>query len=300
MGSINQDMVARVPHLPGAGQTVLGHELVIAPGGKGLNQAVAAARLGASTAFVGLVGDDGAGVRLLTVLDDEGIDTSGRREGGCPYGAGTDRGRRGWREPHRGGARRELGGDPGPCREPPSHDPVRPGGADAARDSARRGGTGATSGPRPRSPDHAERHSPGRARRRAAESHRHPRRQRARSRSHGHCAGIEAGRGGRSRPRPAGAGLWRRHRHAGCRGRGAGERRWRHPSARASRSRWWIPPLRATPSRAASRPGWPKAPACPMRSSGRWLPARWPSPRSVPRPPSPGAPMSRVALSGGG
>ena len=67
--------MARVPHLPGAGETVLGHELVIAPGGKGLNQAVAAARLGASTAFVGLVGDDGAGVRLLTVLDEEGIDT---------------------------------------------------------------------------------------------------------------------------------------------------------------------------------------------------------------------------------
>jgi len=75
VGSINQDMVARVPHLPGAGQTVLAHELVIVPGGKGLNQAVAAARLGASTAFVGLVGDDGAGARLLTVLDDEGIDT---------------------------------------------------------------------------------------------------------------------------------------------------------------------------------------------------------------------------------
>ena len=77
VGSINQDMVARVPRLPGPGETVLGHELVIVPGGKGLNQAVAAARAGARTAFVGLVGEDSAGAYLLTVLDDEGIDTHG-------------------------------------------------------------------------------------------------------------------------------------------------------------------------------------------------------------------------------
>ncbi len=77
VGSINQDMVARVPRLPGPGETVLGHELVIVPGGKGLNQAVAAARAGAKTAFVGLVGEDSAGAYLLTVLDDEGIDTRG-------------------------------------------------------------------------------------------------------------------------------------------------------------------------------------------------------------------------------
>jgi ribokinase len=77
VGSINQDMVARVPRLPGAGQTVLGHELVIVPGGKGLNQAVAAARSGASTAFIGMVGEDSAGSHLLGVLDDEGVDTHG-------------------------------------------------------------------------------------------------------------------------------------------------------------------------------------------------------------------------------
>ena len=50
------------------GQTVLGHELLIVPGGKGLNQAVAAARSGASTAFVGMVGQDSAGTHLLAVL----------------------------------------------------------------------------------------------------------------------------------------------------------------------------------------------------------------------------------------
>ena len=70
VGSINQDMVARVPRLPGPGQTVLGRELLIVPGGKGLNQAVAAARSGASTAFVGMVGQDSAGTHLLAVLSD--------------------------------------------------------------------------------------------------------------------------------------------------------------------------------------------------------------------------------------
>jgi ribokinase len=77
VGSINQDMVARVPVLPGPGQTVLGHDLVMVPGGKGLNQAVAAARAGASTAFVGMVGNDSAGQHLLAVLDEEGVDTRG-------------------------------------------------------------------------------------------------------------------------------------------------------------------------------------------------------------------------------
>jgi ribokinase len=77
VGSINQDMVARVPRLPGPGETVLGHDLVMVPGGKGLNQAVAAARAGATTAFVGMVGDDSAGQHLLAVLDEEGVDTRG-------------------------------------------------------------------------------------------------------------------------------------------------------------------------------------------------------------------------------
>ena len=77
VGSINQDMVARVPRLPGPGETVLGHELVMVPGGKGLNQAVAAARAGATTAFVGMVGNDSAGQHLRAVLDEEGVDTRG-------------------------------------------------------------------------------------------------------------------------------------------------------------------------------------------------------------------------------
>ncbi len=77
VGSANQDLVARVDVLPGPGQTVLGHDLLIVPGGKGLNQAVAAARAAARTAFVGMVGDDSAGAHLRGVLDDEGVDIRG-------------------------------------------------------------------------------------------------------------------------------------------------------------------------------------------------------------------------------
>jgi ribokinase len=74
VGSANQDMVARVERLPTRGETILGHELVIAAGGKGLNQAVAAARAAARTAFVGLVGDDSAGLNLRAILSGEGVD----------------------------------------------------------------------------------------------------------------------------------------------------------------------------------------------------------------------------------
>jgi ribokinase len=77
VGSANQDMVAQVAALPRPGQTVLGHDLLIAPGGKGLNQAVAAARASASTAFIGLVGTDNAGTHLREVLHEEGVDIRG-------------------------------------------------------------------------------------------------------------------------------------------------------------------------------------------------------------------------------
>jgi ribokinase len=74
VGSANQDMVARVQRLPAPGETLLGQELIIAAGGKGLNQAVAAARAAARTAFVGLVGDDSAGSNLRSILSGEGVD----------------------------------------------------------------------------------------------------------------------------------------------------------------------------------------------------------------------------------
>ena len=74
LGSLNLDLVVRTSRLPGPGETVSGFDYQEFPGGKGLNQAVAAARAGASVAFVGAVGDDDAGRRLREVVRDEGID----------------------------------------------------------------------------------------------------------------------------------------------------------------------------------------------------------------------------------
>jgi ribokinase len=61
VGSVNMDLMLRCPHLPKPGETVLGSEFTQAPGGKGANQAIAAARLGASVSFIGCVGDDAYG-----------------------------------------------------------------------------------------------------------------------------------------------------------------------------------------------------------------------------------------------
>lgn len=77
LGSANLDLVATVSRLPGPGETVSGNSYAEYPGGKGLNQAVASARSGARTAFVGAVGQDSAGDVLLTVMADDGIDASG-------------------------------------------------------------------------------------------------------------------------------------------------------------------------------------------------------------------------------
>ena len=76
VGSANLDLVATVDRLPGPGETVPGTSYAEYPGGKGLNQAVAAARAGASTSFVGAVGHDTAGDMLLGVMHDDGIDTA--------------------------------------------------------------------------------------------------------------------------------------------------------------------------------------------------------------------------------
>jgi ribokinase len=74
VGSANVDLVARCERLPRAGETIGGAELERFPGGKGANQAVAAARLGAHTRFVGRIGMDDL---VLRSLDREGVDTSG-------------------------------------------------------------------------------------------------------------------------------------------------------------------------------------------------------------------------------
>lgn len=74
VGSLNMDLVTRAPRLPKAGETLSGHSFVTVPGGKGANQAVAAARLGASVAMIGCVGDDAYGEQLRGALLAEGID----------------------------------------------------------------------------------------------------------------------------------------------------------------------------------------------------------------------------------
>jgi ribokinase len=76
VGSVNLDLVVAVERLPAPGETVVGGDHEALPGGKGANQAVAAARLGRQTALVGRVGDDDAGRRLVAALRAEGVDVS--------------------------------------------------------------------------------------------------------------------------------------------------------------------------------------------------------------------------------
>jgi ribokinase len=76
VGSINLDIVVGVDRHPAPGETVLGDDRQELPGGKGANQAVAAARLGAEVAFVGRVGGDDAGRRLRDGLAAEGVDVT--------------------------------------------------------------------------------------------------------------------------------------------------------------------------------------------------------------------------------
>jgi len=76
VGSANVDMVAKTPRLPMPGETVIGTHFTIACGGKGANQAVAAARLGAKVWFVGRVGDDMFGEMLERSLNEAGVDTT--------------------------------------------------------------------------------------------------------------------------------------------------------------------------------------------------------------------------------
>ncbi|MET0350421.1 MAG: ribokinase [Rhizobacter sp.] len=76
LGSVNADLVLRCTSLPAPGETVHGRDFRTLPGGKGANQAIAAARLGAAVAFIGCVGDDDFGHTAQRVLAGEGIDTT--------------------------------------------------------------------------------------------------------------------------------------------------------------------------------------------------------------------------------
>ena len=85
-GSLNMDLVMTVPSLPRPGETVLCADYVTKPGGKGNNQAIAAARAGAEVMMVGSVGEDDFGNALLENLKANGVNTSGIRHSERPTG----------------------------------------------------------------------------------------------------------------------------------------------------------------------------------------------------------------------
>lgn len=76
VGSLNMDLVTQAAKTPAPGETVIGGDLQKFPGGKGANQAVAAARLGAQVAMVGRVGDDAFGTELRRILAADGVDVT--------------------------------------------------------------------------------------------------------------------------------------------------------------------------------------------------------------------------------
>jgi ribokinase len=86
LGSANADLVVTVPRRPDAGETLLGSDLSVFAGGKGANQAAAAARSGAETSFFGRVGGDENGAVIRSQLVDAGVDVRGVEVVGRPTG----------------------------------------------------------------------------------------------------------------------------------------------------------------------------------------------------------------------
>lgn len=86
VGSANMDLVVNTPTLPRPGETVLGGEFATVPGGKGANQAIAAARAGARCVFIGAVGRDAFGTALRDNLAASGVDTQRLRTVAGPSG----------------------------------------------------------------------------------------------------------------------------------------------------------------------------------------------------------------------
>ena len=79
-GSLNMDVVVQSDRRPATGETLLGATVSFLPGGKGLNQAIAAVRQGVPTAMIGAVGDDAFGLSLRSFLADNDVDSGGVRE----------------------------------------------------------------------------------------------------------------------------------------------------------------------------------------------------------------------------
>ncbi|MCX5047486.1 MULTISPECIES: ribokinase [unclassified Streptomyces] len=86
LGSTNMDLVAYVEKAPQLGETVTGREFRTVPGGKGANQAIAAARAGATVSMIGAVGNDAFGTRLRSTLDHSGVGTDHLRTVEAPSG----------------------------------------------------------------------------------------------------------------------------------------------------------------------------------------------------------------------
>lgn len=86
VGSINMDLVVRAPRLPAPGETILGGAFERHPGGKGANQAAAAARMGAEVRMIGLVGDDEHGRAMREALAASGVDVSAVESAEAPTG----------------------------------------------------------------------------------------------------------------------------------------------------------------------------------------------------------------------
>lgn len=76
IGSMNMDLVVDTSRVPENGETILGNSFYTFPGGKGANQAVAAARLGGDVHMIACVGNDGFGTELTRNLHEEGVDTA--------------------------------------------------------------------------------------------------------------------------------------------------------------------------------------------------------------------------------
>ncbi|MEO0380852.1 MAG: PfkB family carbohydrate kinase, partial [Pseudomonadota bacterium] len=85
-GSLHLDVVLRAPHLPGPDETVAGSSVDYVFGGKGGNQALAAARMGAKVAFAGRAGSDRFGDMLRETLGNSGIDLTGLQRDAGPSG----------------------------------------------------------------------------------------------------------------------------------------------------------------------------------------------------------------------
>ncbi|MGL5408055.1 MAG: PfkB family carbohydrate kinase, partial [Shewanella sp.] len=87
LGSVNADHVLQVPSFPRPGETLHGRNYQVIPGGKGANQAVAAARLTADIAFIASVGDDAIGAQMCAAFQRDGINIEGIKvQANCPTG----------------------------------------------------------------------------------------------------------------------------------------------------------------------------------------------------------------------